>query len=143
MPKPIPISPSTTLSLVLPATLYNDTEALKSAAATMKAKVEEAADDGVVVVVVVTVAQVEGLLAVSGWISEDERANLLADLEDVACKDVSDCSVAWNKVEGRRRRVLRRSLATTTLMYTVRLELNETNPEVPKASCHIHVLVQR
>ena len=138
MAKPIPISLTTTLYLALPATLFNDTEALKSAAATTKAKIEEAADDGVVVVDVLIVAAAEGSLAVPDGITEDERVDLLADIEGVACKDVPGCSVAWgNNVESRRRRVLRRSLATINLLYTVRLELIETNPEIPTASCHI------
>ena len=134
MAKPIPVSLSTTINLDLPAMLYNNTEALKSAAATMKAKVELDAGDGDVDVAVLLVAAAEGSLAVPDGITEDERGELLSDLEDVACKDVAGCSVSW---DDRRRRVLRRSLATINLQYTVRLELNKTNPEIPKASCHI------
>ena len=121
------------LSLSLPTTLYNDTEALKSAAATMRSNVEEATGGGAVVVVV-TVAKVEGSLGVADDITEDDRADLLASLEAVACQDVPDCTVMWGEAGGRRRRrILRRSLATVTLQYTVRLELDATNPEVPKA----------
>ena len=62
-----------------------------------------------------------------------DKAGLLDAILAVACKPTEyNCTAEWTTAERRRR--VRRSLAMTSLEYTVRIELDQSAPVAPEAS---------
>ena len=114
-------------------------QGLKNASAVMKAHVEAASETGSVVIVI-TIAEVLGSLTVAEGVTDDEEADLLASILDVACTGITTtgpCTVMWkNDVHAHRRLRLGggRSLADVSLAYAVSITLDGTNPVVPTVS---------